>query len=105
VLEAALLGVPTVALYIVSHVQERIARRFVKRVGLKYLTLPNLILGEPVVPELWQEHATQITLVDALERVLAEPGGQQAAFARLRAALGPPDALERTAAFAVELAD
>jgi len=104
VLEAALLGVPTVALYIVSRMQERMARRLVKRASLKYLTLPNLVLDAPVVPELWQEQVTQISLVDALERVLEDTDGQRASFAQLRAALGPPDALGRTAAFAVELA-
>ncbi len=103
VLEAALLAVPSVALYIVSRLQERYGRRLVARTGLRYVTLPNLILDEPVVPELLQERATQTSLVAALERVLDEPQEQLAAFARVRAALGPPDALERVAAFAVEL--
>ncbi len=104
VLEAALLGVPTVALYIVSNAQERMARRLVARARLPYITLPNLVLGAPVVPELWQQAVTQVSLADALERALVETQEQRRFFARLRAALGPPDALERIAAFAVELA-
>jgi lipid-A-disaccharide synthase len=103
VLEAALLGVPTVALYVVSRTQLPMARRLVARVGLNYLTLPNLVLDAPVVPELWQEQATQTGLVAALESVLDDATGQRAAFACLREVLGPPDALERTAAFVVEL--
>lgn len=104
VLEAALLGVPSVALYIVSHLQERMARRLVARVRLPYITLPNLVLDAPAVPELWQQAVTQVSLAGALERALNETQEQLAFFARLRAALGPPDALERIAAFAVELA-
>ena len=73
------------------------ARRLVARAGLKYLTLPNLVLDAPVVPELWQEQATQTNLVAALEGVLDDAVGQRAAFARLREALGPSDALGRTA--------
>jgi lipid-A-disaccharide synthase len=104
VLEAALMGVPSVALYVVSRAQERIARRLLTRVRLRYVTVPNLVLGAPLIPELLQDDATQTKLADALATILEHPEEQRARFPELRAALGPPDALERTAAFAVELA-
>ena len=104
VLEAALLGVPTVALYVVSRAQEQMARRLVASARLPYITLPNLVLDAPVVPELLQEAATQVNLAAAIERALTETEEQRLFFASLRAALGPPQALERIAAFAVELA-
>jgi lipid-A-disaccharide synthase len=101
VLEAALLEVPTVALYVLSEAQARIARRVYKR---KYVTLPNLVLDEPIVPELLQEAATPQALADALAAALDAPDAQRADFRRLRAALGTPDSLERCARFALRLA-
>ena len=101
VLEAALRGVPSVALYIVSDAQVAIARRIWKR---KYITLPNILLDREVVPECLQEDATPQRLAEALEAVLADPTSQLAAFADVRAALGDGHALERSAAFALELA-
>jgi lipid-A-disaccharide synthase len=101
VLEAALLEVPTIAMYVLSDAQAKIARRVYKRT---YVSLPNLVLNEPVVPELLQEGATPQALADALEAALAAPGAQLADFRRLRTALGPPDTLERCARFALRLA-
>ena len=62
------------------------------------------MLDEAVVPELLQEAATPRALADALEHALADPAAQLADFRRLRAALGPPDSLERCARFALRLA-
>jgi lipid-A-disaccharide synthase len=101
VLEAALLEVPTVALYVLSDAQANIARRVYKR---RFITLPNLVLDEEVVPELLQDAATPRALADALEHALAAPGEQLGGFRRLREALGPPDTLERCARFALRLA-
>lgn len=101
VLEAALLEVPTVAMYVLSEAQAKIARRVYKRA---YVTLPNLVLNETVVPELLQEGATPQAIADALEAALVAPAQQLADFKRLREALGPPDALERCARFALRLA-
>jgi lipid-A-disaccharide synthase len=101
VLEAALLEVPLVALYVLSEATAKVARRVYHR---PYVTLPNLVLDEPVVPELLQDDATPQALADALERALAAPDAQLAGFRRLRDALGPPDALERCARFALRLA-
>ena len=39
-----------------------------------------------------------------MERVLRDPGRQYSEFLALREALGPPDAIDRCAAFAIELA-
>jgi lipid-A-disaccharide synthase len=101
VLEAALLEVPTVALYVLSEATAKVARRVYRR---RFITLPNLVLDEPVVPELLQEHATPQALADALEHALAAPAEQLADFRRLRAVLGSPDTLERCARFALGLA-
>jgi lipid-A-disaccharide synthase len=101
VLEAALLEVPSVALYVLSDAQAKIARRVYKR---RFFTLPNLVLDESIVPELFQEDASPQALADALEAALAAPAQQLADFRRLRDALGPADTLERCARFALRLA-
>ena len=101
VLEAALSGVPSVALYIISPALVEHARRVYRG---RFVTLPNLIRGREIVPEFLQEAATPPHLAVAMERTLADPSEQYRELALLREALGPPDALDRCAAFAVAMA-
>jgi lipid-A-disaccharide synthase len=101
VLEAALLEVPTIALYVLSEATAKVARRVYRG---RFVTLPNLVLDERIVPELLQEDATPQALADALEHALAAPAEQLDGFRRLRAVLGTPDSLERCARFALRLA-
>jgi len=102
VLETALLGVPSVALYIITPILVRHARR-VYPAG-KFITLPNLILERAVVPELLQDDATPERLAFEMERVLANPGAQYHQLTELREKLGSPDALDECARFCVALA-
>lgn len=104
VLEAALLGVPSVLLYITSDAQARMARRMYARIGGRWIGLPNLVLSRGVIPELWQEEATGATLADAMRRILLEPGAQLRELAALRTALGPSNALEQCARFVLDAA-
>lgn len=101
VLECALSGVPAVALYIINPSLVKHARRVYSG---RFITLPNLVLQREVIPELLQENATPQNLAEAMDRVLADPQAQYSQFAQLREALGPPDALEKIAGFAVQLA-
>ena len=101
VLEAALSGVPAVALYVITPILVKHGRTMIKH---RFITLPNLVLQREVVPELLQEEATPQRLADAMDAVLRDPSAQYRQFGELRAALGPPDALERCARFAVSLA-
>jgi lipid-A-disaccharide synthase len=101
VLEAVLSEVPTIAFYVISEAQARIARRVYHR---PFYTLPNLVLGERAIPELMQDAATPMGLADALDHALAHPAEQTGAFRRLREALGPPDSLDRCARFALSVA-
>jgi lipid-A-disaccharide synthase len=94
VLEAALVQTPALALYVLSEAQAKIARRVYHG---RYITLPNLVLDEPLVPELLQEAATPAALADTLLALLAAPDRQREGYARMRTALGPPDALRRNA--------
>ncbi|HEY8314079.1 MAG TPA: hypothetical protein VIG51_07865 [Candidatus Baltobacteraceae bacterium] len=101
VLETALCGVPSVALYIITPMLVKHARRVYRG---RYITLPNLVLGREIVPEFLQDAATAQNLANAMEAVLRDPAVQYRELEALRGALGPPDALERCAAFAVDVA-
>jgi lipid-A-disaccharide synthase len=101
VLECALSGVPAVALYIISRSLVKHARRVYSG---RFVTIPNLVLNREVIPELLQDAATPAALAKAMDDVLRDPQQQYAQFAQLREALGPADALERCAAYAVQLA-
>ncbi len=101
VLETVLCGVPAVAFYIITPVLVKHGRTMIKH---RFITLPNLVLQREVVPELLQEEATPERLADAMDAVLRDPCRQYAQFDELQRALGPPDALERCARFAVALA-
>jgi lipid-A-disaccharide synthase len=101
VLEAALNGVPSVALYVVAPVLVKHARGMIKH---RFITLPNLVLGRAIVPELLQEEASPERLSGEMDAILRDPSKQYDDLAGLRAALGPPDALQQCAEFAVSLA-
>ena len=101
VLETALLGVPAVALYVIPRLLIWYGHRMIRH---RFITLPNLVLGREVVPELLQDAATPERLADTLDALMTDPAAQRKEFARLRAALGPSDALQRCARYAVLLA-
>jgi lipid-A-disaccharide synthase len=101
VLEAALREVPCAALYVVSAAQAKIGRRIWHR---PYITLPNILLGREVVPEILQEAATPDRLGRTLEELLDDPAPRIRELRAVRAELGGADALERCAAFALDLA-
>ncbi len=101
VLETILLGVPAVALYIIAPYLVHHARRVYSG---KYITLPNLVLGRELVPELLQDEATPERLAEAMDRLLDDPSAQYRHIGEVRAALGSPTALDDCARFAVALA-
>lgn len=101
VLEAALLGVPSVALYIITPLLVGYGRRIYSG---RYITLPNLVLGREVIPELLQDDATPERLASTMEAILRDPSQQYAAFDEVREALGPQSALTDCGKFAVALA-
>jgi len=84
-LELAVAGVPMVAAYKVSLLEELIGRAFIR---VKSYILANLVLGENIVPEFLQYQVTPEALAGALLPLLAdgpERRLQTAAFARLDA--------------------
>lgn len=84
-LELALAGIPHVAAYRVGWLEAQIGRRVLKGTTV---ILPNLVLGENVVPEFLQEYCNPAVLARALEAVLEEGPArrrQEEGFARLDA--------------------
>jgi len=71
-LELALAGVPTVAAYRVTFVEEIIVRLIRLRAKLPSVILANLVIGENIVPELLQWDCTPQRLADALVPLLSE---------------------------------
>jgi lipid-A-disaccharide synthase len=101
VLETALLGVPAVAIYVIPPALVWYGQRMIKH---RFITLPNLVLGREVVPELLQDAATPQALAERLDGLMRNPDDQLRAFDEMRTVLGPEDALDRCAEFAVSLA-
>jgi lipid-A-disaccharide synthase len=96
-LEAALLGTPMVVCYRVSRTTEIIARLLTR---VQWISLPNLVSGRAVVPELIQEDVTGARLAAEASRLLEDPvaaTAQRAAFKELRARLGEPGVGRRAA--------
>lgn len=101
-LEAALAGVPAAVFYRLSPVSYLIGRALVK---VPHISLPNLILGEPLLPELIQDQATPTALAAAAEELLqpARSARVKAGLARVVGRLGLPGASRRVALLACEL--
>lgn len=96
-LEAALLGVPMVAVYRLPWPGMVIARRLV---SVRFAALPNLLADREIVPELLQERMTPEAIAAEVLGLLDDPARREAMRADLRAVasgLGPPGALERAA--------
>lgn len=106
-LELALAHVPHVGAYKVRAWEAFIVRRLVR---VSNVLLPNLLLGETVVPEFLQEDCTAGNIADAAIRLLRggeERERQAAAFGRMDAILETGTSLpsERAAAMVMELLD
>jgi lipid-A-disaccharide synthase len=86
-LELAIAGVPMVAAYLVSPIEEMVARLMGLHRRLTTVILANLVLGENVVPEFLQRDCTAKRLADALTPLLQldspERARQVAAFSRI----------------------
>lgn len=94
-LECALVGTPLVAVYRVHTLTYAVARRLVRS---PFITLPNLIAGQAIVPELIQ---TDSEAVAKAAEPLWEEGPERKAMVRglagVRQALGRAGASERAA--------
>jgi lipid-A-disaccharide synthase len=103
-LEAALLGTPMVVCYRVSRLTEAVARVMVR---VPWCSLPNIVSGRAVVPEILQDELSGQRLALAAAHLLEDPvaaTAQRAAFKDVRAQLGEPGVGERVARAVLEMA-
>lgn len=84
VLEAALLGKPAVAAYRVAPLTAWLIRSL-GLLKVDFITMPNLLLDEGVIPEFVQEAATAENLAGAVRELLADPDRRTAIRARFEA--------------------
>jgi lipid-A-disaccharide synthase len=97
-LETALFGVPQVVVYKGNWLAYRIARWMVGS-RIKYISLVNLVMDAPVVPELIQADFTPVNLSAHLQKIIAGPerDRQLGDLEQLREQLGSGGAATRAA--------
>jgi lipid-A-disaccharide synthase len=101
-LEAALLGCPLVATARTTWLTSALVRRLVR---VDTLVMPNLIAGEPIVPEFYQQDADPERIADALLALLDGPARERQLerFERVRQTLSLGGAARRAAQIASEM--
>jgi lipid-A-disaccharide synthase len=97
-LETALFGVPQVVCYKGNWLNYQIAKRLVAK-RIKYISLVNLVMDAPVVPELIQDDFNPANLANHLGEILEGPAreAQRESLAMLRERLGAGGAAQRAA--------
>jgi lipid-A-disaccharide synthase len=98
-LEVALMNVPQVVLYKVNRFTGWIAEHVLK-FSIPFMSPPNLVLMEPIVPEFLQYYATPANLTQASLELLLNPERRQKMlddYQRLRQAAGEPGVCDRVA--------
>ncbi len=102
-LETALFGVPQIVCYRGNPISYQLAKRLIK---VKYISLVNLILDAPVVPELIQDALNEKTLTQHLQSLVekANPAREKMMqqYQNLWTLLGSKDASKEAARLIVE---
>jgi len=94
-----------VVCYRVSRLTEALVRLLVR--GVAWASLPNIVAGQPVVPEVLQDEVTGPRLAHEAGRLLCDPdaaAAQRAAFKDLRGLLGETGVGPRAARAVLEVA-
>lgn len=98
-LETALLNVPQVVLYRINPLTAWIAEHLLK-FSVPFISPPNLVMMEPIVPELLQYQATPEALSQTALELLQQPEKRvkmQADYQKMRQKLGEPGVCDRAA--------
>ncbi|MCO5233505.1 MAG: lipid-A-disaccharide synthase [Chitinophagales bacterium] len=93
-LEAALMNIPQVVCYKMSRLNYWIARLLIK---VNYISLVNLILQRPIVPELIQDNMNAVSIKNISMTVMEDEFLIKDAYLQLRKLLGEGDASHRVA--------
>ena len=98
-LELALLNVPQVVLYCVNPLTMWLGRTFLN-FSVPFISPTNLVVNEPIVPELLQEEATVSRIVQEAMALLTEPSRRETmrqGYQRVRDGLGEVGVRDRAA--------
>ncbi|MGL4402859.1 MAG: lipid-A-disaccharide synthase [Fusobacteriaceae bacterium] len=95
-LELALMGIPTVVVYKTSIINEIIARLFIK---FTYVSLPNLVLGKEIFPELLQRKCNVGEIEKAVNRILDNKEKVDKEIESVRKALSGKNILDKYGEF------
>ena len=101
-LETAILGTPLVVVYKVSPLTYWLGKPLVR---VKHVALANIVAGETVAPELFQNEATPERIVQEVLNILGDRERQdwiRQRFADVRKKLGSPGASSRAAAIVLD---
>ena len=103
-LEAALLDLPTVVIYKVAALTYWLGKKLVR---IPHISLPNIVAGRKVIPELLQEQACGAVIANEINNMLKpeEKLRLAADMAEIRRKLGEPGAVARVAAEIVTVAE
>jgi len=104
-LEGTILKKPMIILYRVSSLSYLVGRALVK---VKYIGLPNLVVGRKVAPELIQGEANPERVAEEALKILRDPDLQRemtGAMAEVCRSLGEPGAVQRAARIVCSLLD
>lgn len=96
-LENALLGIPMVVVYQTSPLTYWIARKIIQ---VPHISMPNILAGKEIIPELIQNQATPETVSETASRYFSSPdllAEMKSNLAELKERLGPPGAYRRAA--------
>jgi len=102
-LEAAIVGTPMIVLYKLSLLSYALARLLLK---MKHISLPNIVAGRQIVPELIQDEANPLRMVEEAFRILFGKGiaeNMKRDLNGVREKLGGPGASARTAGLVLEM--
>ncbi len=95
-LELTLLKVPIITVYKLNIVSYLLAKAFIRG---NYIALPNILLGDQIVPELIQRDLNPDTLYHMIEGILSNPethSDKESQFDRLALLLGEDDPVGQT---------
>ncbi len=101
-LEAALIGCPQVVIYKPDFLTRIAARAFLRT---EFISLPNIIAGREIVPELVQKQAKDDIIYNEAQKLLNENQAvlsQQQGYQEIRKELGTAGAAEKTAQLVIE---
>lgn len=100
-LEAALIGVPTVAMYRIGSVLDNLMRALALPFAkYPFFSLPNVLAGRAILPELGNKQVNGARIAAEAKTLLRDAQRRRQSLddlGSIRALLGPPGAVERTA--------